>query len=161
MTKDTKLFEITEEPLTLDDVAARVSRVHCGAIVTFAGMVRGETTHEDATRATDFLVYEAYAEMAERMLAQVAAEMQARWPKVAAVSIVHRIGRIEVGEPSVVIAVATPHRGDGCFDACAYAIERLKAIAPIWKQENWADGQVWVEGPRQPEAAFGGSPAQS
>lgn len=161
MTNELKLFEITEAPLALSDVATRVSRVDCGAIVTFAGMVRGETVHEQGTRATDFLVYEAYAEMAEGMLAQIGVEMRARWPKIAAVSILHRIGRIEVGEPSVVIAVATPHRGDGCFEACAYAIERLKAIVPIWKQENWADGQVWVEGPRQPEAVIGGNPTQS
>ncbi len=68
-----------------------------------------------------------------------------------AVSILHRTGRLEIGESSVVIAVATPHRGDGCFAACSYAIERLKAIVPIWKQENWSDGAVWIEGPRQPE----------
>lgn len=146
-----KHFEITEAPLSLDDVAARVQRPDCGAIATFAGVVRGETTTDTGPRATDFLNYEAYAGMAELKLAQIGDEIQQRWPKVAAVSILHRIGRIEIGEPSVVIAVATPHRGDGCFEACEYAIERLKAIAPIWKEENWADGQVWVEGPRQPE----------
>ncbi len=146
-----KLFEITPHPLSLDDVAARVSRPDCGAIATFAGVVRGETATEGGSRDTDFLEYEAYAEMAEAMLAQIGDEIQQRWPQVRAVSILHRIGRCEIGEPSVVIAVATPHRGDGCFEACRYAIERLKAVAPIWKQENWADGQVWVEGPRQPE----------
>ena len=146
-----KNFEITRDPLSLDDVASRVSRPDCGAIATFAGVVRGETTTEAGPRGTDFLEYEAYAEMAERMLAQIGDEIQQRWPKVQAVSILHRVGRCEIGEPSVVIAVTTPHRGDGCFDACSYAIERLKAVAPIWKQENWSDGQVWVEGPRQSE----------
>jgi molybdopterin synthase catalytic subunit len=146
-----KLFEITERPLSLDDVAGRVSRADCGAITTFAGVVRGETATSDGARGTDFLEYEAYAEMAEAMLARIGDEIKGRWPKVQSVSILHRIGRCEVGEPSVVIAVATPHRGDGCFDACRYAIERLKAIVPIWKQENWSDGQVWIEGPRQPE----------
>lgn len=146
-----KLFEITEQPLSLDDVAARVNRPDCGAITTFAGTVRGETVTEEGKRGTDFLQYEAYSEMAERMLAQIGDEIRAQWPKVQAVSILHRSGRCEIGEPSVVIAVATPHRGDGCFDACRYAIERLKAIVPIWKEENWSDGQVWVEGPRQPE----------
>ena len=149
-----KRFVITDQPLSLDDVAARVNRPDCGAITTFAGMVRGETATTEGTRGTDFLEYEAYTDMAERMLAQIGDEIQAKWPKVQAVSILHRIGRCEVGEPSVVIAVATPHRGDGCFDACRYAIERLKAIVPIWKQENWSDGQVWVEGPRQPEMAL-------
>ncbi len=146
-----KRFEITDQPLSLDDVAARVTRPDCGAITTFAGMVRGETATEDGARGTDFLEYEAYGVMAERMLAQIGDEIQHKWPKVQAVSILHRIGRCEVGEASVLIAVATPHRGDGCFEACQYAIERLKAIVPIWKQENWSDGQVWVEGPRQPE----------
>ena len=149
-----KRFEITTEPLSLDDVAARVSDPRFGAITTFAGVVRGETMTAEGERGTDFLHYEAYAEMAETMMAQIGAEIQKKWPKVGAVSILHRIGRLEVGEPSVVIAVATPHRDDGCFEACRYAIERLKAIVPIWKQENWADGQVWVEGPRQPELAL-------
>jgi molybdopterin synthase catalytic subunit len=148
---ETKLFEITDQPLSLDDVARRVVQPACGAIVTFAGVVRGETTVDGNVRDTDFLNYEAYSVMAERMLAQIGAEIQTRWPKVAQVSILHRVGRIEIGEPSVVIAVTTPHRGDGCFEACQYAIERLKAVAPIWKEEQWSDGQVWVEGPRQPE----------
>ena len=146
-----KLFELTTAPLSLDDVAARVSRADCGAIATFAGVVRGETTTETGPRGTDFLEYEAYAEMAERTLARIGEEIKAKWPKVQAVSILHRTGRCDIGESSVVIAVTTPHRNDGCFAACQYAIERLKAIVPIWKQENWSDGQVWVEGPRQPE----------
>jgi molybdopterin synthase catalytic subunit len=149
-----KLFEITDQPLSLDEVAARVNRPNCGAITTFAGVVRGETVTQAGQRSTDFLHYEAYAEMAEPMLAQIADEIRAQWPKVEAVSILHRIGRCAIGEASVVIAVTTPHRGDGCFEACQYAIERLKAIVPIWKEENWSDGQVWVEGPRQPELAL-------
>lgn len=153
-TEPPKRFELTAAPLSLDDVAARVSRPDCGAITTFAGVVRGETTTDTGLRGTDFLEYEAYTQMAERMLAQIGEEIQAKWPKVQAVSILHRTGRLEIGEPSVVIAVATPHRGDGCFAACQYAIERLKAIVPIWKQENWSDGQVWVEGPREPELAL-------
>ena len=147
----TKLFLITDQSLSLDDVARRVARPDCGAIVTFAGVVRGATVTGEGVRGTDYLNYEAYSEMAERMLARIGDEIQARWPKVLSVSILHRTGRLEIGEPSVVIAVATPHRGDGCFDACSYAIERLKAIVPIWKEENWSDGSVWVEGPRQPE----------
>jgi len=146
-----KRFEITAQPLSLDEVARRVVRPDCGAVATFAGVVRGTTATQEGVRGTDFLNYEAYTEMAEALLARIAAEIQGRWPKVVAVSIVHRVGRLEIGESSVVIAVAAPHRGDGCFEACQYAIERLKAIVPIWKEENWADGQVWVEGPRQPE----------
>ncbi len=146
-----KLFALVETPLSLDDIVARVTRPDCGAITTFAGMVRGETATDSGVRGTDFLEYEAYAAMAERTMAQIGDEIRQRWPRVQLVSILHRTGRIEVGEPSVLIAVTTPHRGDGCFEACQYAIERLKAIVPIWKQENWSDGQVWVEGPRHPE----------
>ncbi len=149
-----KRFEITTAALSLDDIAARVTDPRFGAITTFAGVVRGETVTVEGQRGTDFLHYEAYAEMAESMMAQIGDEIQEKWPKVGAVSILHRIGRLEIGEPSVLIAVATPHRGDGCFEACRYAIERLKAVVPIWKQENWADGQVWVEGPRQPELSL-------
>lgn len=157
-----KLFEITSEPLSLDDVARRVAAPNRGAITVFAGMVRGETDlanpyaaapppvrgDEQGRLHTEYLEYEAYLEMAEAMLAQIAAEVQARWPQVQAVSIVHRVGRIEVGEPSVVIAVAAAHR-QGTFDACSYAIERLKAIVPIWKKEVGRDGAWWVEGPRE------------
>lgn len=147
----TKLFEITEQPLSQDDILRRVSRPDCGGVVTFAGTVRGATTVQEGVRDTDFLVYEAYVDMAEKMMAQIGDEIMQQWPKVKVVSILHRIGRCEIEEPTVLIAVATPHRGDGCFEACQYAIERLKAIVPIWKEENWSDGSVWVEGPRQPE----------
>src|SRR5687768_9066401 len=100
-----KRFEITTAPLSLDDVAARVNEPRFGAITTFAGVVRGETVTNEGQRGTDFLQYEAYAEMAEGMMAQIGDEIRAQWPKVGAVSILHRIGRIAVGEPSVVIAV--------------------------------------------------------
>ena len=147
----TKLFEITESSLSQDDILRRVSRPDCGGVVTFAGTVRGTTATGDGERGTDFLDYEAYIPMAEKMMARICDDVMERWPQVKAVSILHRIGRCEIEEPTVLIAVATPHRGDGCFEACRYAIERLKAIVPIWKKENWADGEVWVEGPRQPE----------
>lgn len=160
------LFEISEAPLSLDDVARRVAGVSRGAVAAFSGLVRGETdlgSPYAATSATtpddpagrlhtDYLEYEAYAEMAEAVLAQIGAEVQARWPQIEAVSILHRIGRVEVGEPSVVIAVAAAHRR-GVFEACSYAIERLKAIAPIWKREVGADGHWWVEGPREANPA--------
>jgi molybdopterin synthase catalytic subunit len=162
------LFEISEAPLSLDDVAGRVASPSRGAVAVFAGLVRGETdlanpyaaappavSADDQGRLrTDYLEYEAYEEMAVAILAQIGAEIQQRWPQIEAVSILHRVGRIEVGEPSVVIAVAAAHR-KGAFDACSYAIERLKAIAPIWKKEVGQDGQWWVEGPRE------ANPAQS
>jgi molybdopterin synthase catalytic subunit len=138
----TRLFEITTAPLSLDDVAARVSAPAHGAITVFAGVVRGET----GPLTTDYLEYEAYPEMAEATFAQIAGEVQERWPAITAVAIVHRTGRMEVGEASVVIAIAAAHRAD-TFDASRYAIDRLKAIAPIWKKEVGSDGSFWVEGP--------------
>ena len=147
----TKLFEVTDQPLSQDDILHRVNRSDCGGVVTFAGTVRGSTATDDGARETDFLIYDAYVPMAEKMMARIGSEIQERWPQVKAVSILHRIGRCDIKEPTVLIAVATPHRDGGCFEACRYAIERLKAIVPIWKEENWRDGQVWVEGPRQPE----------
>ena len=145
--QEVKMFEVTESPISIDEVAARVNKPNCGAIVTFAGVVRGITGEME----TDHLEYEAYREMAERMLAQIGKEVKERWPKIESVAIVHRVGRMEVGEASVVIAVSSPHRGDGVFEACRYAIERLKAIVPIWKKEVLATGAYWVEGPRHPE----------
>ncbi|MFZ2488916.1 MAG: molybdenum cofactor biosynthesis protein MoaE [Anaerolineae bacterium] len=151
-----RLFEITTQPLSLDDAARRVAGPTRGAVAAFAGLVRGETDParlhvpvvvQSTALKTDYLEYEAYSEMAEAMLAEIGAEIQAQWPHIEAVSILHRVGRVEVGEPSVVIAVAAAHRG-GVFDACSYAIERLKAVVPIWKKEVGVDGEWWVEGPR-------------
>ncbi len=136
-----KLFEIVTAPISLDEVAARVTAADRGGITVFVGTVRGVTGEV----ATDYLEYEAYPEMAEAMLAQIGDEVLARWPAVAAVSIVHRVGRLEVGETSIAIAVAAAHRA-ATFDACHYAIDRVKQIAPIWKREVGSDGVAWVEG---------------
>jgi len=140
-----KLYEITESPLSLDDVVARVVDPACGAVATFVGVVRGITGEQ----RTSHLEYEAHPEMAEVMLAQIGEEIAQKWPRVSKVSIVHRIGRMMVGEPSVIIAVSAPHRDDGVFEACRYAIERIKTIVPIWKKEVLTDGAYWVEGPRE------------
>jgi molybdopterin converting factor subunit 1 len=144
-----KRFEITAQPLSLDDVAARVAAADCGGITLFDGTVRGITKPAGTASGeivTDHLEYEAYAEMAEAVLAQIGAEVQARWPAIRAVCIVHRVGRLAVGEPSVIIAVAAAHREE-TFAACKYAIDRVKQIAPIWKREVTTDGAAWVEGP--------------
>jgi molybdopterin synthase catalytic subunit len=142
------LFEITNQPISLDEVASRVAGPDRGGITIFAGTVRGVT----GEALTDYLEYEAYPEMAEAVLAQIGGEVLACWPSISAVSIVHRTGWLAVGEISVAIAVAAAHRQD-TFDACHYAIDRTKQIAPIWKKEVGPDGAVWVEGP---EAGQGG-----
>ena len=92
--------------------------------------------------------YEAFPEMAEPMLAQIAKEIKARWP-VDNVAIVHRVGRQEIGETSVVIAIAAGHR-QGAFEAGRYAIDRIKEIVPVWKKEYYEGGEVWIEGPERP-----------
>jgi molybdopterin synthase catalytic subunit len=113
-----------------------------GGVALFSGAVRGVTDDID----TEYLEYEAYVEMAEAKLAEIGAEVRQRWPQTLDVAIVHRIGRLEVGESAVVIAVAAAHR-EGIFEACAYAIDRIKHVAPIWKKEVTASGDFWVEGP--------------
>jgi molybdopterin synthase catalytic subunit len=114
-----------------------VSGVDCGAVVTFVGTVRGSNRGQRVVR----LEYEAYAEMALRIFEHIAAEARERW--AARVAIHHRVGALEPGEISVVIAAAAPHRADA-FDACRHAIEALKKDAPIWKRELYPDGSSWV-----------------
>ncbi len=134
-----KKFEITRSPISADEVMARVAAPSIGGIVLFVGVVR----NENLGRKVLHLEYEAYPEMAEQILAQIGQEIREKWPQVEDVAIVHRIGKLEVGETSVVIAVAGAHR-EGLFDAARYAIDRIKEIAPIWKKEVWAEGEEWL-----------------
>ena len=151
------MFEITDEVLTADSVAEAVRAPECGGVVTFLGTVRSPSRG----RVVSYLEYEAYPEMAVPKMQQSAAEIQERWG-LTRVAIRHRIGRLEVGEPSVAIGVAAPHR-HAAFEACEYAIVRLKRIVPVWKKEVWADGEQWIgwEGTdeEQPEGAPAAAPA--
>jgi molybdopterin synthase catalytic subunit len=97
-----------------------------------------------------YLEYEAYEEMALPLMRQIAEEVRGRWP-VTEVRLVHRLGRLEIGEASVAVAIASPHRAEA-FAACRYAIDTLKARVPIWKKEYYADGSAWLEGPEAKEA---------
>jgi len=137
-----KLFEVVDGPISDDQVASRVLAPERGGITLFAGTVRGVT----GSQQTDYLEYEAYPEMAEASFAQLAAEAQARWPDISAVAVVHRVGRLEVGDVAVVIAVAAGHRAN-TFDACHYIIDRIKQVSPLWKKEVGPDGAMWIEGP--------------
>jgi molybdopterin synthase catalytic subunit len=132
------VFEITEAPLSLDALAAAVGQSTCGAIASFLGIVRGYARG----RRVDYLEYDAYPEMAVAQMRQIGEEIRARWP-VDRVAIVHRVGRLSVGEASVAITVGSPHRHEA-LQACAYAIERLKETVPIWKKEVWTDGAEWI-----------------
>ena len=137
-----KLYEIVARPLSLDEAGARVVAPERGGITVFAGTVRGVT----GAQRTDYLEYEAYPEMAEASFAAIAAEAQAQWPDIAAIAVLHRVGRLEVGDIAIVIAVAAGHRAN-TFDACRYVIDRIKQVSPIWKKEVGPDGAMWVEGP--------------
>jgi molybdopterin synthase catalytic subunit len=133
------VYKITTAPIDVDALYRAVLRDPDGAVVTFHGVVR---EYSDSGRAVRYLEYEAYPEMAEAQMRAIGAEIKRRWD-VDDVAMVHRIGRLEIGEASVVIAVAAPHRGEA-FDACEYGIDTLKATVPIWKKEVFADGEVWV-----------------
>jgi molybdopterin synthase catalytic subunit len=112
-----------------------------GALALFVGVVRSE----NAGRGVLYLEYEAYEEMALQELETIASQARTRWP-VSGIRIVHRLGRIEIGEASVAVAVASPHRAEA-FEACRFAIDTLKKSVPIWKKEFYVDGAVWLEGP--------------
>ena len=131
-------FRIQSEPLDPRFTELLVAHPGAGAIATFIGTVRDHGRGRAVTR----LEYEAYAPAAELTMAQIGDEIRERWG-IDHVAIVHRIGSLAVGEASVVISVASAHR-DAAFEACRYAIERIKEIVPIWKKEHYADGAVWL-----------------
>jgi molybdopterin synthase catalytic subunit len=133
-------FELTTDPIDVGAVARRVVLPECGATVTLDGYAREWMKG----RQTLFLVYEAYAPMAQRELERLGREAHEQFD-IAHLGIVHRTGRLEIGETSVVIAVSAPHRR-AAFAACEWAIRELKRTVPIWKKEIFADGEVWVEG---------------
>lgn len=135
---DDRLFALREESLDAREVEAAVEHDGAGAVVTFQGTVRNRTGEHEVTH----LDYEAYDAMAERVLREIGFETEARWPGTR-VAVVHRTGRVPVGEVSVVIAVSSPHR-PAAFEACRHVIERLKQDAPIWKREARTDGSVWI-----------------
>jgi molybdopterin synthase catalytic subunit len=133
-------FRVSHAPLDLTEVAAAVTAPECGAVVTFVGLVRAQ----NADRQVNHLDYEAFAPLAVKSFERIAAEAVERWPSVA-LAIHHRTGRLEIGEASVAIAAASPHRADA-FAVSRYAIERIKQISPIWKHEHFEGGDVWIEG---------------
>ena len=135
-----RLFDVTSAPLDAAAIGAMVATAGDGAIATFVGTVRDH----NAGRRVLWLEYEAYAPLAVKTFERIAEEACARWPG-ARVAIHHRTGPLVIGDASVAIAAASPHRADA-FAACRYAIERVKQIAPIWKHEHFEGGDVWIEG---------------
>lgn len=143
------VLHIVESPLDLDDLLHQVTLPTTGAAAIFTGMVRGVTGRGDP-HETLYLEYEAYVPMAEAKMAQVAEEIRARWPTVEGIAIVQRVGRLDAGTPTVLIACTAAHRDTGVFEAARYGIDRLKEIVPVWKKEVKPDGAAWVEGEYQP-----------
>ncbi|MGA7672339.1 MAG: molybdopterin converting factor subunit 1 [Nitrolancea sp.] len=144
-------FRVTDRPIDMQELSERVASPRSGAVATFAGAVR------DHARGRGVLVleYEAYPEAAEKALEQIGAEIREQWD-VEGVAIVHRTGRLSIGEVSVGIAVSSAHRAEA-FDACRHAIERIKQIVPIWKKEFYEDGETWIGSEAEYQAAYGTS----
>ena len=132
-------IEVTAEVLSERATAEAVADPGAGAVALFSGIVRDQT----GGRRVKFLEYEAHAPMALAKMREIAAAIRARWPGTLRVALVHRVGRLEIGESSVMIAVSSPHRREA-FEACHFAIDTLKETVPVWKKEYFEDGEVWV-----------------
>jgi len=133
------LYEVLDRPLSPDVIAAAVDHPGAGGVVVFSGVVRNETDG----RPVKFLEYEAHPPMAVAKMREIGAAARTRWSGVKRVAMQHRIGRLEIGEASVLIAVSAAHRAEA-FEACRYAIDTLKRTVPVWKKEHFEDGEVWV-----------------
>jgi len=131
-------FEIIEQEIDVLAVMNKVENRNAGAVTLFVGTVRELTKG----KKTLYLIYEAYESMAVKKLTEIGKEIEKQWPD-AQVAITHRVGKLEIMDVAVVIAVSTPHRKDA-YAANEYAIERIKEIVPIWKKEHWADGEEWI-----------------
>jgi molybdopterin converting factor subunit 1 len=131
-------FRLTEDEIDVGGVMAEAASDDAGAVATFVGTVRARSRDRDVL----YLEYEAYEGMAENVMAELAATLQAKYD-LTEVAIAHRVGRVNVGEASVAIAVSAPHRGDA-LAACAEAIDTLKATVPLWKKEVYEGGEEWV-----------------
>lgn len=144
MVNDKCFCEITTEPLDVGAIARRIVLPECGATVTLDGYVRRFTKG----RETLYLEYEAYEAMALKEMEKLIERARLEF-EVSAIGIVHRVGKLEIGETSVVISVGSPHRR-AAFAACEWLIKELKRTVPIWKKEVYADGEIWIEGDTQP-----------
>jgi MoaE-MoaD fusion protein len=136
---DADWIQVTTQPLSERALSDAVGDAGAGAIVLFSGVVRDQT----GGRRVKFLEYEAHVAMAEAKMREIAGTVRDRWPAVKRIAMVHRIGRLEIGESSVMIAMSSPHRHHA-FEACHFAIDRLKETVPVWKKEYFEDGEVWV-----------------
>lgn len=147
-----EIFRLADEPLDMGELVAAITIPATGAVCVFSGMVRGETNKDGQATETQWLEYEAYEPMALAKMRQVAAEIRQQWPLVQGIAIAQRVGKLEVGQNTILIACSSGHRDQGCFEAARYGIDRLKEIVPVWKKEIRPDGSAWVEGHYLPAA---------
>jgi molybdopterin synthase catalytic subunit len=147
-----EIVRLADQPFSTDEVIAAITVPGTGAVCVFSGMVRGETTKGDGVSQTERLEYEAYEAMALEKMRQVAREIRERWSLVQGIAIIQRVGMLEVGQNTILIACSSGHRDQGCFEAARYGIDRLKEIVPVWKRELRPDGSSWVEGHYMPTA---------
>jgi molybdopterin synthase catalytic subunit len=135
-------FALSESELPVANAYDWAVRPNCGAVVLFSGTIRD---HAEGRAGVEHLTYEAYEEQVVARFEEIGAELRRRWPDTGRVALLHRVGRLVVGESSVIAVVSAPHRAEA-FDAARYAIDALKQAAPIWKHEVWADGSDWGTG---------------
>jgi molybdopterin synthase catalytic subunit len=143
-------FAVMPDEVDLALIHRRLNAPDVGAIVTFTGSVRGQTSRSGHPETTVHLEYEAYEEMALGKMAQIAIEIWDRWPRVKGVAIIQRIGKLNIGETTTVVACAAGHRDQGAFEAARYGIDRLKEIVPVWKKEIGPDRSTWIQGDYRP-----------
>ena len=144
---DDDIFQLVREPIDMPALARHIRAPEDGAIVTIHGFVRNQSHN----RLTLYLDYEAYESMALAKMREIGAQLHDKY-RIHRVAIVHRLGRLEIGETSVFIAISAPHRA-AAFDACRFAIDTLKRTVPIWKKEYFEDGAVWADGELPPASA--------
>jgi molybdopterin converting factor subunit 1 len=146
------ITRIASEAFDANQIAQDLTRPTTGAVVAFVGAVRGVERGVERERTVTHLYYEAYAPMAEAKLRQVADEMRARFPDIEGIALIQRVGLLPAGEPTVLVAVSSPHRDQGCFEAVRFGIDRIKEIVPVWKKEIGPNGEQWIEGHYTPQA---------
>ncbi|CAI9396344.1 molybdenum cofactor biosynthesis protein MoaE [Niallia sp. Sow4_A1] len=147
-------FEIIDHPINIQNVMDKVIRRNAGAVTTFIGTVREMT----AGKKTLYLSYEAYIPMAIKKMELIGEEVKEKWGDIE-IAISHRVGKLEISDVAVVIAVSTPHRKDA-YEANQYAIERIKEIVPIWKKEHWETGEEWIGNQKGTKMYVNGKPSE-
>ncbi len=132
-------LELSNDPLPAEEARLWVTEPHIGAVVTFSGVARN---HSEGRNNVSLLEYEAYEDQVVPRMERIVEEARSRWPTISRIALLHRVGPVEIGEDAVIVAVGSPHRDDS-FHAARFCIDTLKFTVPIWKREQWDEGQSW------------------